>query len=610
MIKKLLTMLLAIVMSFSVVACGGGGEDYSDTTLILVDLDDGGLGTLWLERAGARFSKLKKDTSYAPGKKGVVVKPIPVGVVSTTNAASSGTHIFVQPYVSNVKSIVNEGNVLNINDLVIDDTYEMRDGQPISIEDKLGDYTERYKGADGDYYAVPASSFFACLSYDVDNWEKYGLYFANQEAIDSGAVQEFECTTLNNKTFYFVEEENTDKSLLTCGPDGKVGTADDGMASSLHEFIALCEFMRDDKSINPLYVTGQHLAYSNFLLEAIMTNLMGYDRARTMYEFDGGDFEVVTGFYDEPLFPGAGVDDIKKPKTQIVQLTEESGYYYSWAVEKYYAEAFMDLAMAKGWFHQDSYDTSTSNRHAMENFIFNGVGNIEKIGMLIETSLWYCEAELEGKMDMYENQANNAENVLTKRLSVMSLPINFSETVEETEGRGQTVMEVWKEMMFINKHRTENNEEMLKACLDFIQFLSSDDELSKYTSENYIFKAMDYDINAEDLANMDYFGKELLKFYEIADVSYAYATSATFNNNPGIFDGGYSNNGYFMYSSYNSYFQAKKAYNENNKKLNCHDVFVSQSVSKSAWAGIYGGKNEIVSGAAGDSINATPSGRS
>ncbi len=605
MIKKLLTILLAVVMAFGVVACGGG-EDYSDTTLILVDLDDGGIGTQWLERAGARFSELKKDESYAPGKKGVVVKPIPVGVVNTVNAASSGTHIFVQPYVSNIKSIVNEGNVLNINDLVTDTSYEKRDGQPISIEDKLGDYANRYKGADGNYYAVPASSFFACLSYDMDNWENYGLYFANQDAIDSGAVQEYECKTLLDQVFYFVEEGNTDKSLLTCGPDGETGTIDDGMASSLHEFIALCEFMKDDKAINPLYVTGQFVQYSNFLLEAIMTNLMGYDRARTMYEFDGGDFEVVTGFYDEPLFPGAGVDSIKKPKTKTVKLTEETGYYYSWAVEKYYAEAFMDLAMAKTWFHIDAWDTSVSNKHAIENFIFNGTGKIEKIGMLIETSLWYCEQELEGKMDMFENQANNAENVMTKRLSVMPLPIKFEGTVEETEGRRQAVMEVWKEMIFINRYRTENDPEMMKACLEFIQFLSSDAELSKYTSENYTFKAMDYSIAADDYKEMDFFGKELLKFYEIADVSYAYANSATFNNNPGNFDGGYSNNGYFVYSSYDSYFRAKKA----NDELNCHDIFVAQAVSKSAWSGIYGGNNEIVTGEAGDAINGTPSGRS
>jgi hypothetical protein len=47
-----------------------------------------------------------------------------------------------------------------------------------------------------------------------------------------------------------------------------------------------------------------------------MANLMGYERLRTMYEFDGGEYEIVTGFYDEPLFPNAGDEakNIKKPK--------------------------------------------------------------------------------------------------------------------------------------------------------------------------------------------------------------------------------------------------------------------------------------------------------
>ncbi|MBR2376172.1 MAG: hypothetical protein IKA85_00140 [Clostridia bacterium] len=605
MIKKLLTIMLAIVMAFGVVACGDNSGDYSDTTLILVDIDDGGLGTEWLERAATRFSELKKNESYAPGKTGVKILPTAVGVVNTVNAASSGTHIYVQPYVSNVKSIVNEGNVLEISDVVTAKS-DTRNGTPISIEEKLGDYTGRYQGADGKYYAVPANSYFACLTYDIDNWEKYGLYFANQDAIDSGDCEEYECETLG-ETYYFVEEDSVDLDIRSCGPDGESGTSDDGLPSSMYEFIAVCEYMLSEKSINPLYCTGQFLSYHNFILDALMANLMGYDRLRTMYEFDGGEYEIVTGFYDEPLFPHAGDEakNIKKPKTKVINLTEESGYYYSWAVEKYYAEAFMELAMIKGWFHIDSYDNSVSQKHAMQNFIFNGTGKIEKIGMLIENSFWYCESELSGFMDMYENQANNDENVLTKRLSVMALPINYSESVEEGEGRRQAAMETWKEMIFINKHRTENNPEMERACKEFVQYLCSDYELSKYTSEAYLFKAMDYEVSAEDYKNMDFFGKELLKFYETVDISYAYAKSATYNNNPGVFDGAYDN-GYFIYQNYESYFAAKKA----DPSLTCHKIFCGQAVSKEGWSGIYGGTNPIVSGVAGDSINAIPSGKS
>ena len=71
--KKFLTMLLAIALCFSAVACGSSDGDKGNKTVITVTNYNGGVGTEWLNQAAARFMEENADKSYEEGKVGVFV---------------------------------------------------------------------------------------------------------------------------------------------------------------------------------------------------------------------------------------------------------------------------------------------------------------------------------------------------------------------------------------------------------------------------------------------------------------------------------------------------------------------------------------------------------
>ena len=76
----------------------------------------------------------------------------------------------------------------------------------------------------GKYYALPHYSVYQGLMYNIDLFEKKGLYFAKET--DNG-----------NDGFVVKGEEKS------CGPDGVYGTSDDGLPSSYEEFFKLCDYM-------------------------------------------------------------------------------------------------------------------------------------------------------------------------------------------------------------------------------------------------------------------------------------------------------------------------------------------------------------------------------
>ena len=87
----------------------------------------------------------------------------------------------------------------------------------------------------------------------------------------------------------------------------------------------------------------QNLTYYNAYEEKIYSfnddvpirTVRNSEGARNNYDFNGQS-EIVTGYTEESLF---GLADVKVPETQVVDITEENGYYTTWEVEKYYAEA-------------------------------------------------------------------------------------------------------------------------------------------------------------------------------------------------------------------------------------------------------------------------------
>lgn len=592
--KSILALALCATTGLSMMACNGevGTTGDETTTKIVFRLQNGGLGRDWLDSAFARFAELKKDYSYAPGKKGVSLEVEMTGSVDLKTAATDGTNIYALHQVASLSKLVDTGDILCIDDIITADT-DMRNGEPISIEDKMPEaYRQMYKGSDNQYYAVPGCEYFPGLAYDIGTFEDIGLYLANPNYQNEADAQKYYSEVLQ-QDFYFLYP-NSDASMRTCGPDGKTETAyDNGLPSSIYEFIALCEFM-SSQGVTPISFAGAYVNYSNFMLSGLMASLQGYDRANSMYTLDG-EVDIVVGFENTPLYPG--VPSIKKPIVKKVQMTEETGYYASWSVEKYYAESVLELCMLRGWLDNDCYDSNITQKMIMQNFIFNDVGDNHRRGMLAESTFWYNEANISGYFKMYDQASGFDEYKQEKKLGWMSLPVTFDTPVSEGEGDAQTWIETWREMYVINAN-IKDNVELMNACKDLIVFLNTDAELSKYTMNMNLTKPLIYDVAADDYDNMSVYGRYLYALKKDAKPIYFSANNETFQKNSAVFDQSYES-GYFSYKTYNSYFVAREG---NTLTKSCDEVFVGQAYTKQQWKAIYAGNGTAGEGGVYDSI--------
>ena len=590
-VKKFTCFFVSLVLvgtTLAVSACGGSNSTNSGggsgkQTEIIIEVDSGGLGTEWVTKAGERFSKLNANKSYAEGKMGVKITPRTVNGVSLNGAETSGTAIFDLSNVASIKTAA--GKVLNLNDLATE-KYDTRQGNPVSIEDKIDESARARYQIGGEYYALPSIEFYPGMAYDINLFDDYGFYFASPDYENSDRCH---TSDILMKDFYFIEVgENGQKSV---GPDGIANTVDDGLPSSLYELIALCEYMCENNVV-PLSFTGQYAYYSNFMIEALTVSMLGWERAQTLYTFDG-ELEVITGFTEENLFPGAtGGANVKKPVTQTVQVTEETGYYTSWIVEKYYAEAFMELAIMNNWFGNWVENTGFSQKDAQNKFVMSGLGSADKIGMHIDGSFWYNEANTAGYFENRDKlQGQMAAGLNPRKVGWMSLPVNFSTTVTEDNGAGQVFVEMWRSMLVINKN-IENNDELREAAMDFVKFIYSDAELSAYTALTSIKKSLNYEISADDSQNLNSYGKQLLGLINDPNnhVLYFEGNNATFEATPNKFVITSWAEGYGMVGEVCYY----KARTKNEAKYpNIMETFKKQSISKTNWISLYKGNGTV-----------------
>ena len=572
--KKILLSILLVLALTLVSSCSKKTIKDGTITEIVVELKDGGTGYTWLEEAGARFSELKKDYSYADGKLGVKVTVVPSENPSLASAETSGTCIYDLWNVTNLESFANTGKIVCIDEMMRDKS-DTRLNESISIDDKIDEVNKSKYQVNGKYYGAPTCEYYPSLSYDVNLFDRYGYYLANEENGRS-----FDSTILD-ETYYFIEIG--DDSNKSCGPDGEFNTSDDGLPSSLSELIALCEFMKSE-DVSPLSFTGQYRYYSNFLPTALMIALQGYERSLSMTNFNG-EAEIVIGESDEPLYPGCTY--INKPITKKVNLSEENGYLTTWGVEKYYALAFEEIAYSEGWFGRCT-TTQKSQLDSIQNFIFSDFSSkYEKIGIHIDGSYWYNEGKIHDYFKQYENMSQ-LTGFEERKLAYMSLPVNISEAVTEGNGKGQTMTDMAYGMFVINGN-LKDNPELLNASLDFIKFLESDKELSIYSASTSIKRSLNYEVSTTDKKEMEYYGNELFSLLnkESTHVIYLSGNNETFKNNPETFVLGWTN-AYFSFGSQSqSYYDAR----ERRYTSDMYTAFKKQAISKEVWKGMYHGAN-------------------
>ena len=588
--KRFIALICCLFLALTPIFLMGCGPDGSEgessvelpteqegKTNIFVELKSGGTGVQWLVDAGERFSALKANEVYEPGTKGVAIVPRPSDNPTIKNAESSGSAIIDVMGEVNIESAAREGRVIQIDD-VLTGGNELREGLPITPLDKISlDQRSRYM-YDGHYYAGPSCEYYPVISYDRNLFDKYHTYLARPECYDDERLTVLESEVLNAPFYFLSGETGNDAEMKSCGPDGEYNTEDDGLPSSLHELIALCEHLKGN-GISPFNFTGGYKYYSNFLTSALYTSLQGYEGARNNYEFNGKS-TVVTGYTKQNLF---GLEDVMVPTTEVKDITASNGYYTTWEVEKYYAEAFMKLCIERDWFGPSVYN-GDSQKAAISKFVFSDTGSAPKIAMHIDGSYWYNEAT-EG--DNYFADwaiANGLTGFEARDVRVMALPVNISEPVLAGEGKPQTLLEMNYGMFVINSN-VASNPGLLRACKEFLAFLYTDAELSAYTASTSILRSMNYSLSSSDVSKISSYGSKLINSVSSgrSKVVYFSAENATFKANTASFQQSWTN-AVFSVEGIPSLYEALAQFD-----YSISEAFEAHKLTASVWNGMYKG---------------------
>lgn len=482
---KFLALGLAAVLSVGVAAgCGNGniGKDEDSSKITQISFRQWGgtaSSTDWLQQAADRFAAEKANEPYESGKKGVKVE-ISTNKDSDYTSSIPDYDILMDENSANIYDMQTRGYLADIDDLV--------KGLQSKIEPQL---LPKLKGADGKYYGLPHYSYDVSISYNVDLFKSENLYIA---APGEESVVNYKSSLLPDSSagVNFVFNENTKKS---CGPNGISNDYDDGLPSSLEEFIVLCDYIKNKKQINPFAISditgGANYAF--MLIESLWAGMVGTDAMKaTTCNFTDAEVEVVKEgalSYDGTLLNTG----IKMPQTETVVLSDGNGYRMYDMSARYYALSFLELAKNKGWFKNQQM----TNTKAQEFFVlgnYNANDN-DRCAMLVDSTFWYGESVSGGTLTKYKSLSGGKE----ANVSMMPMPVQLTGQVTEGNGKKPTVIDT-SATVFVNK-RVEKNEGLFRAVKEFIEFLYSDAELKAFTETSKLTMNLKYDYDKSSLGN-------------------------------------------------------------------------------------------------------------
>lgn len=482
---KFLALGLAAVLSVGVAAgCGNGniGKDEDSSKITQISFRQWGgtaSSTDWLQQAADRFAAEKANEPYESGKKGVKVE-ISTNKDSDYTSSIPDYDILMDENSANIYDMQTRGYLADIDDIV--------KGLQSKIEPQL---LPKLKGADGKYYGLPHYSYDVSISYNVDLFKTENLYIA---APGEESVVNYKSSLLpaSSAGVNFVFNENTKKS---CGPNGIPNDYDDGLPSSLEEFIVLCEYIRNKKNFNPFAISditgGANYAF--MLIESLWAGMVGTDAMKaTTCNFTDAEVEVVKEgalSYDGTLLNTG----IKMPQTETVVLSDDNGYRMYDMSARYYALSFLELAKSKGWFKNQQM----TNTKAQEFFVLGNynANDPDRCAMLVDSTFWYGESVSGGTLTKYKSLSGGKE----ANVSMMPMPVQLTGQVTEGNGKKPTVIDT-SATVFVNK-RVEKNEGLFRAVKEFIEFLYSDAELKAFTETSKLTMNLKYDYDKSSLGN-------------------------------------------------------------------------------------------------------------
>ena len=504
--KRIAALLAALLTSGAAIGAFSGCDDttsandqYDATKANLtVATFDGGVGRAWLDDAAARFEELYKDsTHFQEGRTGVNI------IVDADKTKYGGLYLEDKALNKDVYftegvdyySYVNRGKVADITDLVtqpITTANSKFTAESGTIEDKLDDSLASFLTAkDEKYYMIPFYDGFYGFIYDVDLFEEAGFYFDE----DGDFIR------LINEAQRATFEANKSK-----GPDGVKNTYDDGLPATYEQMIKLCDEIVA-KSYVPFCYSGTYNDYVSKACRAFIADYEGYDGFKLNYTFDGTANLVKSINADGTL----EMEEVEITQDNAYELQRQAGKYYALKMQE---ELFGSVKYIGGSWNGFDYTVAQSE------FIKSKYSS-KRYAMLLEGVWWENEAD----NIFSELETIRGEKKSDRRFGFLPMP-----KVNEEAAGTQTMFSSNSSFGFINK--TCQNMELAK---EFMRFLHTDAEMSKFSAKTSISRSLNYTVSAEDKATATHFGQSLIEMRSQAQVVYPYSALELVINNSAAF---------------------------------------------------------------------------
>ena len=517
--KKLALLPLVVLTAGALTACGGGSKGTS--TQIQVINYCGGVGKEWLERSIARFKELKKDYSYESGKTGVDIKVTNTKLVDTSSMKGQTKNIYITEDTGFPQDLAANGSLLNINEWVME---QNTDGK--TIDSKIVESMKYVVKYNNEYYALPHYELYPGATYDYELFTKKNLFFADPTQ-DEGNVYNFE---MNGNTYKFVKNTSSKKA---CGNDGLFGTDDDGLPTSLEEFVALTQLMIN-RSVSPILFPGNHQDYTALMMEGMLASLVGKEGINSFYSFTG-EANIVVGYQNDSDYIVAG-SGCPTPIVEKQTITEAEGYKTRMTEERYAVICMMQILenyKNKRAFDKDiTYEIGNTNEVVQKLFLAGSRagGNTKDYGILCEGNYWMNEAQ-ERFDDFYRENPSYNKETNPRDVRWMSLPTKINGTVNPNEGSEPCLMDTGNSFFLVNKYSYQRVSDGCKEAIkDFVKFLYTDEELEDFTRTTGVCKSgVNCNFYKDDVyANLTTFQKTVLNIKKTYGVAYSGTNAKTY----------------------------------------------------------------------------------
>ena len=502
--KKLFTVLMAIVLSFSTIvmstACssgGGGGNINENQTQLYVGLFKDGITDAWLQEAKADFEEKYKDVSFEEGKMGVQVVidystgPFKPGTFQSNIKSLSNSLYFLDQddytsyaaggLIRDMTAVLStdvydeNGDMVDIgfnksnNTLVIDSTNANTSMLDVMYED-----CKTYFNRGGKYYGSPYLYIISGAIYDADYFNEEGLYFFQDGAggVMSGATQ----ADIDRGC-------SADGTLeISYGPDEIKGTTDDGMPATWDEFMML---INDMHGATPFVWSGLETYQRRYLYESVWANYQGYNDYMLLSKLEGtcSDGTVI------------GINNA------VQELAAQEG-------RKAGIKALYDIMDkgTNGWTNYDEYI-------AQSKFV-KSVDETERVAMLLDGGYW--EVNMKGE---FETMSKRDPNKGYGKRDFRLLPIpNFTNS-----NQGFSVQKVTQSpevllssvpglVCFAQDYKNKNDVQDRLAEL-FLYFTHSREQLIQFTQfTGGCIKPYHFEVTDADMSTLTKFGANIFSY--------------------------------------------------------------------------------------------------